>query len=209
MASKDPVDQLCIENINALIEVRDLATHFVAHSPLLKKTLGELAMAAIKNYVVASQKWFGVTYSDLNIASIPLSFHLDQPALDAAAKTAPAYVVRFLRHLVETEKTIGSAPSDFAYTVRVNFDLVKKKTLDALTATIVGEGGDIKLTIDEDRVPPQFTITYADLGKRLAARSRRTNPCAGYGCTTLSQRRALRRGSTIPTSSSTSISTTR
>ena len=43
-------------------------------------------MAAVKNYVVASQKWFGVTYSDLNIASIPLSFHLDQPDLVAAAK---------------------------------------------------------------------------------------------------------------------------
>jgi hypothetical protein len=54
--------------------------------------------------------------------------------------------------------------------VRVNFDLVKKKTLGALTATIVGEGGDIKVSIDEDRVPPQFTMTYADLGGRLAAR---------------------------------------
>jgi hypothetical protein len=104
-----------MENINALIEVRDLATHFVAHSPLRKRTLGELARAAVKKYVVASQKWFGVTYSDLNIASIPLSFHLDQPDLVAAAKSPPAYVVSFLRHLVETEKAIGSAPSDFAW----------------------------------------------------------------------------------------------
>ncbi len=67
--AKDPIDQLCIENINALIEVRDLATHFVAHAPLLKKTLGELAMAAVKNYVVASQKWFNTRPSS-NLWSI-------------------------------------------------------------------------------------------------------------------------------------------
>ena len=76
----------------------------------------------------------------------------------------------FLRHLVETEKAFGSAPSDFALAVRVNFNLVKKKTLDALPATIVGEGGDIKVSLDEDRLPPQFSMTYADLGKKLDAR---------------------------------------
>ena len=134
------IDDACIENINALLEIRDVATHFIARSALLRKVLGEISLAAVKNYVLASQKWFGVKYSDLNIASIPISFNLDQTEVEAVAKRTPAEVVKFLTHLAKTEAAIGGPSSEFAFSVRVEFDLVKKKTPGAVTATLVREG---------------------------------------------------------------------
>jgi hypothetical protein len=168
--AKDRVEDACIQNINALLEIRDVATHFVTRSALLTKVLGEISMAAVRNYVLASQRWFGVRYSDLNIAAIPISFHLDQMKAEAIAKRTPSEVVRFLKHLAQTEQSIGTKPSDFAYSVRVEFDLVKKKSDGALTATIVKEGGDIKINIDDDRIPEAYVWNYKTLTKRLAAR---------------------------------------
>lgn len=167
---KDRVDDACIQNIEALLEIRDVATHFVARPATLTKRLGEISMASVKNYVLASQKWFGVRYSDLNIAAIPISFHLDQMSAEAVAKRTPGEVVKFLKHLSQMEVAVGAKPSEFAFVVRVEFDLVKKKVDGALTATIVGEGGDITINLDEDRVPEAFPWNYEMLTKRLAGR---------------------------------------
>jgi hypothetical protein len=88
----------------------------------------------------------------------------------AVAKRTPAEVLKFLVHLAAMAKSIGSASSDFAFSVRVDFNLVKTKSIGAVTATIVGEGGDLKVHLDEDKVPPQFSLTYEKLSKLLVAR---------------------------------------
>lgn len=170
--AQDKVDVACIENINALLEIRDVATHFVNKPSVLTKRLSEISLAAVKNYVLASQKWFGVRYADLNIASIPLSFHLDQMEVEAVAKRTPAEVTRFLAHLAKMEvEANGAVPnSEYSFSVRVEFDLVKKKAPGAMTVTIVGEGGDLKINLDEDRIPEAFPWNYGTLSKRLTNR---------------------------------------
>src|SRR5690606_23387319 len=92
--TSDRIDAACVANIEALLEIRDSATHFVAADALLRKTLTEVSLAAVRNYVTAAQAWFGVGFSDLNIASIPISFDLDQMEVEAVAKKSPEAVVR-------------------------------------------------------------------------------------------------------------------
>ncbi|MGF6178130.1 DUF3644 domain-containing protein [Ensifer sp. 4252] len=164
------IDQHCIQNIEALLEIRDSATHFINDNPLLSKLLVEISLASAKNYVIAIQKWFSVSFSDLNIASIPISFNLDQNEVDAIAKKASAAVTRFLAHMKSAEAALPDGPSEFAFAVRVQFDLIKKKADDAVKATIVGDDPDLTLSVEDDKVPQAFAWDYITLTEKLKKR---------------------------------------
>ena len=128
-------------------------------------------MAAVRNYVMAAQAWFELSFSDLNIASIPISFDLDQKEVDAVAKKSSDAVTKFLVHMEKVEAALPPSSSDFAFTVRVDFDLAKKKGDAAVKAAVVGGAdADLKVTVEADKVPPGFTWTYDDLIKRLKDR---------------------------------------
>lgn len=164
------VDQSCIDNIEALLEIRDSATHFVAPDALLKKTLTEISLASVRNYVIAAQQWFGVTYSDLNIASIPLSFDLDQKEVEAVAHKSSDVVIRFLAHMESLRTKAAADDSDFAFSVRVNFDLIKNKDDAAIKAAIVRADPDLTISVESDKVPAGFDWTYDVLVTKLTDR---------------------------------------
>lgn len=169
--SNDQIDQACIANIEALLEIRDSATHFVATDTLLRKKLTEISMAAVRNYVTAAQAWFKLSFSDLNIASIPISFDLDQKEVDAVAKKSSDAVTKFLVHMEKVEAALPPIASDFAFTVRVDFDLIKKKDDAAVKAAVVsGAEAELRLMVEGDKVPPGFTWTYDELIGKLKGR---------------------------------------
>lgn len=164
------VDQSCVANIEALLEIRDSATHFVASDALLKKTLTEISLAAVRNYVIAAQHWFGITFSDLNIASVPLSFDLDQKEVEAVAHKSSDVVVRFLAHMEALRSSVSAQDSDYAFSVRVNFDLIRNKDVSAVKAAVVGSDPDLTVSVEGDKVPPQFPWTYDTLVSKLKDR---------------------------------------
>jgi hypothetical protein len=169
---KNKVDAACIQNIEALLEIRDCATHFIVKNSHLNKVLTEISLAAVRNYVIAIQKWFKMSFSDLNIASIPLSFNLDQTSVEAAAKKPSVAVARFLAHMQAMAANADASPSEFAFTIKVEFDLVKKKADGAVTAMIVGpkDNPDLTMSVQTDQVPAGFDWDYSALSKTLAAR---------------------------------------
>jgi hypothetical protein len=169
--STDRIDQSCIANIEALLEIRDSATHFVATDASLHKKLTEISLAAVRNYVVAAQSWFKVSFSDLNIASIPISFSLDQKEVDAVAKKSSDAVTKFLVHMERVEASLPKGTSEYAFTVRVDFDLIKKKDDGAVKAAVVGSAdADLKVVLEGDKVPPGFVWTYEELVSKLKDR---------------------------------------
>jgi hypothetical protein len=169
---KNSIDPACIANIGSLLEMRDSATHFVARSPILDRRFAELSLAAVKNYVVAIQKWFGAGFSELNIATIPISFDLTHKSLEAVAKKPATAVTKFLAYMQSEEDKSSNMPSEYAYTVTIEFDLVKKKSDGAVTAVIVGPNDNPDLTVAYagDSVPPGFTWDYNVLTNRLSQR---------------------------------------
>lgn len=165
---EDRVDESCIANIEALLEIRDSATHFVVVDAVLRKALTEISLAAVRNYVIAAQTWFKISFSDLNIASIPISFDLDQREVDAVARKSSDIVTKFLTRMREVEASLAKLPSDYAFTVRVEFDLIKRRQDGAVKAAVVGNAdADLRVTLEGDKVPPQFTLTYDDFVARL------------------------------------------
>ena len=174
MYAKNRVDEACIKNIEAMLEIRDSATHFAVKHPNLSKMLTEISLAAVRNYVMATQKWFGVSFSDLNIASIPMSFDLDAHGVEAVAKKASAAVTKFLAHMQKMETASAVVASDYTFRVKVEFDIVKKKADGAVTAHIVGlqDKADITVVIDGDgnSLPAGFEWGHNQLTRHLAKR---------------------------------------
>lgn len=164
------VDQSCIANIEALVGIRDNATHFVVEDAALRKTLTEIALASVRNYVMAAQVWFNVTFSDLNIASLPISFELDHKQVDAVAHKRPEAVARFLAYMEELHDRSHGEDSDFAVSIRVNFDIVKNRDNAAVTAALVRDDPDLTLIIDGDRLPAGFSCSYRELVAKLTER---------------------------------------
>jgi hypothetical protein len=169
--SADRIDMACISNIEALVEIRDIATHFVATDALLQKKLTELSLAAVRNYVIAAQAWFKVSFSDLNIASIPISFDLDHKQVEAVAKKSSDAVAKFLAHMQKVEGSLVNEASHFAFTIRVDFDLIKKHAEGAVKAAVVADAeADLRVSLKSDKVPPGFDWTYEDLIGRIKAK---------------------------------------
>lgn len=167
----DRIDAHCIGNLEALVEIRDSATHFVVTDALLRKKLTEISLAAVRNYVIAAQSWFGLSFSDLNIASIPISFDLDQKHVHAVAKKSAGAVTKFLAEMQRMEAALPKDESDFSFSVRVDFDLIKKRDDGAVKAAVVsGADADLKVLVEGDKVPPGFIWTYDELVGKLKAR---------------------------------------
>lgn len=169
--SENSIDENCIANIQALMEIRDNAIHFVATDALLRKKLTEISLAAVRNYVEAAQAWFSVTFSDLNIASIPISFDLDQKEVDAIAKKSAPAVTKFLTHMKKVEEELPRDLSPYSFTVRVDFDLIKNKEESAIKSAIVSPSeAELTVRLERDTVPPGFTLTYQNLTKKMKER---------------------------------------
>jgi hypothetical protein len=169
---KDNLEEVAAANVTALLDIRDHATHFVASNINLRNTLAELSLAAVRNYIVASQKWFRVTYADLNLAAVPISFSLNQNRLEAVAKSTPVEVARFLAHVKSEESRLSSTPSEYVYSVVVNFDIIRKSADGAIPIKIaaLGEVAQITVSIDDDKLPPGMTWSFKDLVAKLKKR---------------------------------------
>lgn len=171
---KNGLDATAAANIMALLDIRDHATHFMATGGIFKKTLAELSLAAVKNYVIASQDWFGVSYADLNLAAIPISFMLNQPQMEAVAKSSSSEVAKFLAHLKTEEAKLAGGSTGYAFSVVANVSLTKKTTSGAVKALLVGpkDNPDVTVAYEANKVPDGFTWDYADLCERLVDRYR-------------------------------------
>jgi hypothetical protein len=172
---KDGLDEVVAANITALLDIRHHATHFVASQSSLTKTLAEISLAGVRNYIIASQKWFKVTFSDLNLATIPISFSLSQIQSEAVAKATPAEVVRFLAHIKREEEELNTVASEYWYSVVVAVNVVKKAMDDEVPIKLAGPGETplFTVSIEDDKLPPGMIWTYNDLTK--ACRKRYSN----------------------------------
>lgn len=170
--AKDAIDLPCANNIQALLEIRDNAVHFFSKNAQLRKALAEISLACVRNYVLAAQNWFGVHFADLNIASIPITFDLDQQMVEAVAKKPTVAVTKFLKHMQALESESSGTGSKFSFSIVVSYDVQKKRSEGAMTARLVGphEEAEVIMMVDENAIPAGYDWTYKDLTNHLRNR---------------------------------------
>ncbi len=118
-----------------------------------------------------------MSYADLNLAAIPISFSLSQSHLESVAKAPPKEVARFLAHIKSEEAITSSSASDYVYSVFVNFDVVKKAANGAVPIRLAGPGevAQISVALDDNKLPPGIAWRHSDLVKAL--KNRYSNFC--------------------------------
>ena len=68
--SDNGINQACVENLGLLQDIRDSSVHWYNVSPALGERIREVGSAALKNFVSASEKWFGVEFDRYNFDAL-------------------------------------------------------------------------------------------------------------------------------------------
>ncbi|MGH7195749.1 MAG: DUF3644 domain-containing protein [Candidatus Saccharimonadales bacterium] len=158
LKSKGIIDQICFENIEALIELRDNSVHFYSADHLLSQKVQELGTASIKSYTTLIQEWFSVSLEKYNFYLMPMSFfHIKSfdPILIGNRDVA---ITNLLAYVAEKEKKFPPDPSNpHNITIAIETRFTKSSTIDAK-----------KIRVSSDPSAPEFQISLEDV--------RRTHP---------------------------------
>lgn len=96
------LDNVLLENINLLIEIRDNAIHFFNDSKLFEKKLLEIGTATLKSYVIVINEWFNYDLKRFNFFLMPISFF--HPGDITSLSREDKYHKNLLRYIAKKEK---------------------------------------------------------------------------------------------------------
>lgn len=155
------------DNIDALIEFRDNAVHFINESNF-SKPLQELGFATIKNYVYVFKQWkINRKLSNYNLYLMPLAYIDDKLDIDAVATYEEQNFMNLLRTIVKGGKR--NVDCDIAIKIELKFQ--KGNSFDSAAVHYDKNGIPVKLTEEDFR--DRYPLTYSSVVKD--AKTRYTN----------------------------------
>lgn len=167
------IDAVCLQNLNLLQEIRDNAVHFYNVPPGLGKRIQEVGSAALKNFVAAVERWFGVDMARYNFYLMPLSFHTPTEILESLhTEKQPKAVRRLIDHIEQAERqNPPDGDSIFSVTMEIQLKFVRAAGQDAIPMRLDHDDPSaVSVFISEDDLVKQFPWEYAELTRRLKER---------------------------------------
>jgi hypothetical protein len=164
------LDNSIKNNLEALIEIRDNAVHYLNASPILARQILELDCACIKNFVILTKQWFSTDLSKSISLVLPLSFIDSQREIDSIT------VNNDENKLIKYLQKLGNAPADssrFDIAIKVDVKLHRSPLTSATKVTVVSDQNDpeaTKIIMSEENVLEKFPWSYDDLIKNLKKR---------------------------------------
>ena len=155
-------------NIDALMEIRDNAAHYIHASSVLSRQVLEIGSAAIKNFILLATRWFERDLSGSLSLVLPLSFISGNREIDAVSVSSDERnLIDYLRQLAQSD-----AASDDTFSVAVRLDVkLERSRLDTATRVIVtNDIGAMPLTLREEDIREKYPWDYKELTNRLAKR---------------------------------------
>lgn len=166
--SNTPINQQTSLNLDALIDVRDNATHFIVPSALLQRNVLELACANVRNYVTLSKEWFDKDFSDSLSLALPVAF------FHGADEVGAVVITKDEKRLIDRLQSIASsADADGAYSIAVRVDVrFHRSTLStAANVQVTRDAEALSVRLDEDQMRERFPWTFEDLKLQLKRRA--------------------------------------
>jgi len=154
-------------NIEALIEIRDSAIHFLNKSGLFAIRLQEIGAATLKNYVQIIKEWFDKDLIKYNFYLMPLSFMKTPDQIEAITlnKEEENYI-HFINELENDKKEKD------AYDVTINIDVkfIRSKAKDALNVQLTNNPYAPEVRMTEENIKEKYPWDYKELLERLKKR---------------------------------------
>jgi hypothetical protein len=96
------LEKPCLDNLIALVEVRDTSAHFLNKDLYFGRRILEIGTASLQNFVVLVTEWFQIDLSRYNFFLMPLSFyHSFEAAAPLSVSRYSEQMQRLLLTLVE------------------------------------------------------------------------------------------------------------
>ncbi len=165
----DPVSAGLRANIEALIEIRDNAVHFVNKDFELARSIHEIGTAAVKNYVAATRLWFGENLSEQGMFLMPLAFLSDVRTADGVGLSLEeTHVMNFLASQRKQADVSADKQFDVALTIEVSLRRTKASEGAKFTMSLAPDA--IPMRVEEADIRDTYAWSYDNLTRRLALR---------------------------------------
>ena len=168
MVESKVLDVSAQKNIDAMLELRDCATHFYNQSPSLNLRLYEIGAACVKNFVSATSEWFGRELSEFSLYLMPLTFiglpdEVEGMALNASEKN-------FLAYLDGIDNPEIDPSSPYTVTVNINVKFTRSTAHDALPVRSSNDPDATEIRLTEEQIRDRYPWDYSMLTDKCRER---------------------------------------
>ena len=162
------IDADCSANLDLLKEIRDAAVHLRNFDPALSRRVQEVGSAALRNFLHASQEWFGVDLSRYNFYLMPISFFSSSEIVKSVKANRSAAARNLFNTIGEmAEKQSGS---DYFVTMAVELKFVRSRTSDSIDVKLSKSPGALEVVLSEEQVATMWPWDFANLVQQLRNR---------------------------------------
>ncbi|MEM2111576.1 MAG: DUF3644 domain-containing protein [Candidatus Bathyarchaeia archaeon] len=162
------LDENVRRNLEILEELRDSAIHFYHSNPDFDEKLQEIAIAAVKNFHVATKDWFGEDLSKFNFYIMPLSFVA--PSSQQETIILNKAEQRFLKYLSQHEKQVGEYDSPYAVTINMEVKFVRSKEKSAMPIRVTKDPNAPAVRLTEEDIREKYQWDYKTLTEKCQQR---------------------------------------
>lgn len=154
------------KNLEAVVEIRDTAVHFMHISSDLVREQHEIFAAATDNFLKVLSLWFGRELVGSGPDYLPLAFLGSRSSI--AARGTQSKLITYLRAAKSSED--AKASEAFSVGLRVTVDAKKSSDQDAANYRLTREPTAQALRIEEDDLRDRFPWTYEKVLQRCRTR---------------------------------------
>lgn len=172
LKDKKEIDNICYENIEALVEIRDNSVHFINIDTLLSQKIQELGMATILSYITYIYDWFSISLEKYNFYLMPLSFFHPDKYTPIPLGDREKTINNVLQYIHSKEELFPSDSSrKHNITVAIETKVVKaSKMTDAQKISITSDPSAPQVQIGFEDVTKTHPMEYKDLTIKLKKR---------------------------------------
>jgi hypothetical protein len=165
------LDPRCRINIEALVEIRDNAIHFINTDISIQKKVMELGTASLQNYLSAMREWFNRDMAQYNFYLMPLSFFPEMSISDHIISEGSEFAT-FLKYIYDLERQFPSN-AESNYNITLNYEVRIKKATDPDYNIFVTDANSegMAVKVEEDDVyRRRYPLSYTKLIEKLIER---------------------------------------
>jgi len=157
------------DNLDALIEIRDNAVHFVNPTAEFAQRVLEIGTATVRNFIEFSKLFFSRDLSQYNLYLMPIGF-VSAPgdAAGVAVTSDERRLCDYLRTLIQTQDEGDSGGFHVALAIDLKFRRVSGTGIASLG--ISSDPGAPKVQLSEENIRHTYPWDYAELTRRLRHR---------------------------------------
>ena len=168
----DGIDEHCIANLRLLQSIRDNAVHLYNIAPHLAHQIYQVGSAALKNFLVAYESWFGYGLERCDLFLLPLAFQNPAGVVESPRTAGTDAVRRLMAEIADAEQQHPSGPSDrFDVTIQVELKFIRTADPKAVPVRIDPKNPSaISVTLREEQIREKYPWDYEELTERLKSR---------------------------------------